>query len=368
MPPKKPKGPFLGDPLSYIKAGINPITGEPTRGGDPDLKGAIRKVFRIIDQQDAIQRYKWINIPMDLSSEEIETLFYYYGNLCFFYYKEIDKFVILPYTLSGTLDFYGRFNKITPVPLASTSKSDDARYNKQKAALSVLKLKVVKEPIALEDLKLKDLENSAVLLWDYSKQRSQTIIPRQMVNEAIIDVESDIFPFIRTAMISATGVRGMKVEDADTADEATKVSNQLYRAALEGKLYTPFTAKIDVQDLADGSAVKSEEFLLTLQAMENFRLGTYGIKNGGLFQKKAHELQSESDLNSGDISSPYDDGLSLRQRACMIINSIWGIDFWCLPNESSIGEDMNMDGDPYQTETPLIEGEGTTEEGGNANE
>lgn len=370
MAPKKPKGAFVGDPSLYVKAGINPANGLPTRGSVFDLKAGMRKILRVIDQQDAIHRYKWLNIPCELTSEEIETLLYYNGTLCFFYFKDLNKFFFMPYTLSGTIDFYGRYNRITPVPIAATSgnKNDEKRFSEQSALLSALKLQVAKAPVDLEDLTLDMFENSAVLLWDYSRQRSQIIIPRQQLNEAIIDVESDIFPFLRTSMISATGVRGMKVEDADTSDEAQKVSRQLYESALKGEIYSPFISKIDVQDLADGSPMKSEEFLLTLQALENFRLGTYGIKNGGLFQKKAHELQSESDLNSGNVATVYDDGLALRQYFCLVANSIWGFDMWCVPDESVIGEDMDFDGDPYQDN---ISSAGTSsevvEEGGQEN-
>lgn len=362
----KPGKPAMYDIASLIKAGIDPKTGMPLRLVDScELKSGMKKVLRILDEQDAVNRYKWYNIPCDLTSEEIETLIYYYGTIAFFYFKELDRFFFMPYTLNGTIDFYGRFNSITPVPIAATSEEkDQKRYKEQKKVLSALKLKVAKAPIDFDDLTLEDFENSAVLIWDYSKQRSQTIIPRQQLNDAIIDVESDIIPFLRTSMIVASGVRGMKVEDADTADEASKVSQQLYQAALDGKIYTPFTAKIDVQDLADGSAVKSEEFLLTLTALENFRLGTYGIKNGGLFQKKAHELQSESDLNAGPVKTSLDDGLAWRQHACMIANSIWGTEMWVEPSEAVLGADMNMDGRPYDVD--LGNSSGTSGEvGGN---
>ena len=373
MPPKKPKGAFIGDPSLYLKAGIDPRTGLPTRGAIFDLKAGMKKILRVIDQQDAVNRYKWYNLPCDLTSEEIETLLYDNGTLCFFYFKELDQFFFMPYTLAGTIDFYGRYNKISPVPIAATSgnKKDEKRYAEQSVLLQALKLNVVKAPKDLEELTLKDFYNSAVLLWDYSRQRSQFVIPRQQLNEAILEVESDIIPFLRTSMIQASGVRGMKVDDADASEEAERVSKQLYHSALTGEIYSPFTAKIDVQDLAEGSPVKSEEFLLTLQALENFRLGTYGIKNGGLFQKKAHELQSESDLNAGDVATIFNDGLAMRQHFCNIVNSIWGTSIWCMPAESMIGQDLNGDGVLVDTDMEQSGGvssdTGMTETGGEKN-
>lgn len=368
--PKRPKGPFLGDPQMYLKAGINPKTGTPTRAGSFDLKGGMKKILRVIDQQDAVNRYKWHNLPCDLTSEELETLLYYYGSVAFFYFKDLDRFFFMPYTLAGQIDFYGRFNKITPVPLAATSgnKADEKRYKEQAVLLQSLKLDVVKAIKDIDKLTLEDFENSAVLLWDYSRQRSQTVLPRQQLNEAILEVESDIIPFLRTALISATGVKGMKVGDADASEEATRVSKQLYDSAIMGEIYSPFAAKIDVQELAANQAAKSEDFLLILQALENFRLGTYGIKNGGLFQKKAHELQSESDLNAGNVQTIYDDGLAMRQHFALIANSIWGTSIWVTPAESVIGQDLNLDGVLYDTneheskvENPQVEVEGGEE-------
>lgn len=373
MPPKKPKGAFIGDPSLYLKAGIDPRTGLPTRGAIFDLKAGMKKILRVIDQQDAVNRYKWYNLPCDLTSEEVETLLYYNGTICFFYFAKLDQFFFMPYTLAGTIDFYGRYNKISPVPIAATSgnKKDEKRYAEQSVLLQALKLTVVKSPKDLEDLTIEDFNNSAVLLWDYSRQRSQFVIPRQQLNEAILEVESDIIPFLRTSMIQASGVRGMKVDDADASEEAERVSKQLYHSALTGEIYSPFTAKIDVQDLAEGSPVKSEEFLLTLQALENFRLGTYGIKNGGLFQKKAHELQSESDLNAGDVATIFNDGLAMRQHFCNIVNSIWGTSIWCMPAESMIGEDLNGDGVLVDTDMDQSGGvssdTGMTETGGEEN-
>lgn len=50
----------LPDVHSLIQAGIDPKTGLPIKLSDTDcaLKENIRKVLRIVDEQDAINRYK----------------------------------------------------------------------------------------------------------------------------------------------------------------------------------------------------------------------------------------------------------------------------------------------------------------------
>ena len=119
----------------YFQAGIDPKTGLPVKaGGDNgmNLKQSIRKQLRVLDEQNAVNCFKWMNLPTGLSSQELERLLYYRGQLAFFYLKELNQFFILPYALDGTIDAYGRFNTIHPVPIASGSQ-DKATQAKEKA-------------------------------------------------------------------------------------------------------------------------------------------------------------------------------------------------------------------------------------------
>ena len=59
-----------------------------------------------------------------------------------------------------------------------------------------------------------------------------------------------------------------------------------------------------------------------MQALDNLRLSTHGIKNSGMLEKKAHMLQDEQDMNAGPVELVLQDGLAIRQNACNIINSI----------------------------------------------
>ena len=79
---------------------------------------------------------------------------------------------------------------------------------------------------------------------------------------------------------------------------------------------------IEFQELTSGQLGKAEEYMLAMQSLDNFRLSGYGIDNGGLFEKKAHELQTEADINGGPVGLVLQDGLSIRQNFCNIVNSI----------------------------------------------
>lgn len=351
-PNKQPKGPKLIDPSLYKQAGIDQKTGLPSRMVESvDLLKNMKHILRLIDEQDAINRYKWYNLPCNISSEELERLLYYKGQLCFFYFKDLDEFYFMPFALDGSIDFYGRYNTIHPVPMSSGTEGTKEEQEKrkkieetQRSLLSMLKLKVVKAIKSLDELKEEDLYNSAVILWDYSRQLGQNIVPRRDVNDALLEVIAEIPCYLRTALIASTGIKGMRVADADAKAEVIQASNDVLKCALTGKLATPITSAIEIQELFEGPVGKAQEYLLAMQALENFRLSTYGLENGGLFEKKAHKLETEQQMNDSTVGLVYEDGLAIRQNFCNIVNSIWGTAIWCMPSESVTGSDVNGDG------------------------
>ena len=209
-----------------------------------------------------------------------------------------------------------------------------------------------------------------MLLHDYTKQLSQTIISRQALNECFIDLESDILPYLSTALLAGTGIKGMRVNDADAAGEAERASKQVKHSALTQKLYNAMTSSVEFQELSDGSPLKTEEFLLALQGVENIRKGSLGIENGGIFQKKAHKLESEQTGNESSVATVFQDGLSIRQRFCNIVNSVWGTEMWCEPAESMVNVDLNADGVMYNRdgEQPPAAEEQPAQEGAKNNE
>lgn len=347
-----PKGmPKMVDLDLLIQAGIDPKTGLPKKMAKrKNLKPEIKRALRIIDEQDAVNRYVWYNLPNNITSQELERMLYYKGQLCFFYMKDLEQFFFMPYALDGTIDFYGRYNRVHPVPM--TSGTEDKNGKAQAQLLSEIKLDVLygipipKEGDTVETF-MKSLENKCVLLYDYSKQLAQTITPRVEVNDAILDVMSECVPFMRTSLLLSTGVKGMRVQNGDDWTNVQDANRSVEDAALSGDPYIPMVGITEFQDLQNGQVAKSEEYMLAMQSLDNLRLSTYGINNGGLFEKKAHELQTEADINGGPVGLVLQDGLSIRQNFCNIVNSIWGLGLWCEPAENITGADMDGDGLMY---------------------
>ena len=346
----KNSGPYMPNLQALIAAGIDPKTGLPikaTSGTKCTLKNDIKKIVRIIDEQDAVNRYKWYNLPCNLSSQEVERLLYYKGQLCFFYFKDLDEFYFMPYALDGTIDFYGRFNTIHPVPMTAgdEDKENVKRKTAQEELLSKIKLKCIYAPITFADeLNYDVMTSSAVLLHDYTKQQSQTIIPRQQVNDPLVETIAAMIPYARTAAMLSTGVKGVRVNDSAEAEDVMVGSSTIDVAAQTGNPWVPLLGKLDYQELNGGVAYKPTDFMQLMQSLDNFRLSTYGIDNGGLFEKKSQILESENSINASNTAVALTDGLAIRQNFCNIVNSIWHLGIWCDITETAAMRDDNGDG------------------------
>ena len=336
------------DPNLLIQAGIDPKTGLPIKFSNAcknDLKPNIKKIMRIIDEQTAINRFKWFNLPSGLDGQLIERILYYKGQAMFFYVEELDQFFFLPYALDGGIDIYGRYAAVRPLPFNGSTETKDEKGKLTPISQYITGL--AREPIydiELEALTPETFGKKCVLLSDYSKQVSQTNISRQILNDPLLDVMSDCIPFLRTALLSGTGVSAMRVNSQDEYSNVELASTAVDNAALAGKKWIPVIGNIDFQDLSGGNVAKAEEFLLTMQSLDNFRLSTYGLDNGGLFQKKSHVLESEQEMNTGNVGLIMQDGLTIRENFCDMVNSLFGLGIWCEVSETVIGLDTNMDG------------------------
>ena len=339
----------LVDPSLLIQAGIDPKTGLPIKyisGMECLRKADIKKQLRIIDEQDAVNSFTWYNLPDGLNARLIERILYYRGQGALFYFNE--KFYFLPYALSGTIDVYGRYMGITPLPFNGTSNDGG---KKDAPWINGLVFDPVYEVLLPEDYEEDEaanlmtmLEKSCVLLKDYTEQISQTNISRQILDDPILDMMAECLPFMRTALINATGVQGMRVNTENEKTEVYAANNAITRAALEGNSKVPIIGSVDFQELTGGQIAKAEEFLLAMQSLDNYRLSLHGLDNGGLFQKRSHMLEAEQEMNAGNVGLVMRDRLQCRQEFCNIANSIWGLDMWCEISETVIGMDITGDG------------------------
>jgi hypothetical protein len=160
----------------------------------------------------------------------------------------------------------------------------------------------------------------------------------------------------------------MRVNGDDEDAEVKRASSAVYDAAMKGEKWVSIKSAVEFQELNTGiGAIKAEEFLLAMQALDNYRMSLYGLQNGGLFQKKSHMLEAEQAMNAGNVSLALQDGLGLRQEFSNMCNTILGTSMWCEINEQLINADINGDGklDDDSDETDAVqnmEGEEISEE------
>ena len=239
------------DVNTLIQAGFDPKTGLPTKVDSEDkclLKENIRKTLRVLDEQNAINRYKWYNLPSSLDGQLLERILYYKGQGMFFYMEANDSFYFLPYALDGTIDVYGRFQGVTPLPF---NGSTDNEEGKEKPWITGLTRKPIYD--VLGDEVNNEFTEACVLLSDYSKQISQTNISRQILQEPILDAMAEAFPLARTSLIANSGIKGVRVNDEDQKAQVEIGSRSITRAALNGKPWIPLVGQIEFQELTEGS-------------------------------------------------------------------------------------------------------------------
>ena len=211
---------FMPNVNWMIQAGMDPKTGLPVKMGlsDPTkLKTNIKRALRIVDEQDAVNRGTWYNLPTNLTSRDIERMLYYRGQLCFFYNKELDEFYFLPFALSSEdgngLDVYGRYRQIRPIAYNASAEDEKRVKTPVETFLSGLHLNVVYAPKT--EIEEDDLYNSAVILQDYTPQyNNMHVEPRANLNDCVLDAMSECVPYMRTNLILGTGVTGIRVQDA----------------------------------------------------------------------------------------------------------------------------------------------------------
>ena len=294
-----------------------------------DFYASTRIQLRILDEQNAVGRFKWYNLPPGIDANTLERVLYYRYQGAMFYVEPLDKFYFLPYALKGEIDEYGRYLGIGPLPFFGKSELEAADKSGKYAWLTSMVRKPIYDVVLPDELTAEHITEGAVLLCDYTKQISQTAIPRQQLSEAIISAMAECMPYMRTALINSTGIEGMRVDNPDDESNVTMQSAVIQRAALNGDKWIPIVGRQEFQQLTNGPTAKAEEFLLAMQAMDNYRLSTHGLSNGGLFLKRAHMLEGEQEMQNSATSNVLLDGLERRLEFCDIINSLYDFGTYC---------------------------------------
>lgn len=326
----------------------------------------IIKNLRISDEQIAINKFIIHNLPYGLDNNLVNRIIYYRGRGALFYVPEIERFKFLPFCMSSdgnkSIDEYGRWLVIQPLVFNGKAQ---ATGNKEEVWIPGMKRNVVYDIQFEEDITPEMFDSSAVILNGYSQQLPQNLIPRQQLTDQLIRVEAMMIPFMRTALANSSGTSTLRVNSEDEQAQAQIASDSIMAAALTGKKWIPVTAPLDFQDLNNqGGRGLVTDYMEAMQSIDNFRSMLHGIKSGGVFQKKAHMLQDEAELNSGMNTAElilYDEYWQY-QKFCDVANSVFGLGLWTELNPGLFGT-MGIDPISYTPDTAAenTEPQGVTE-------
>jgi hypothetical protein len=240
-----------------LQCGINPETGKPIRCvNDLELQSNIINYLRVIDQQDALNRYKWFGLPPGITGEMIERILYFKGQGALIYSEADEKWYFLPYALNGNIDIYGRYLGVNVFPFYGNEGTDKQHIISDKTYIP-------RYDVRLEALTKEDVVNSAFLLHDYSLGISQQTAPRAQLQLPIIHMMSKCLPFMNTALMNSTGVMGVRCQQGDE-QSIYDASQAIENSALTGQKYVPISGSLDFQELSGSNVGTAEEFLLAM--------------------------------------------------------------------------------------------------------
>lgn len=321
-----------------------------------------------IDFQQYASRYRWYNLPIGLTKDKVELVLYKAGAGGFFYSPITEKYYFLPVVFLGDPDPLGYRNIASPRSLLGSS--NDSKLDKKKATDKnrslfpeydrefVVRREVLSE---MEEAILMDEEyakNSIIIMQDHLETAPDYCTPRQVSIQDILKMEAEQFVLARTSAILASGATGIGVDDSEMANQVDSLNDKIFNSLMEGKPIIPISKTvgktIDKLDLSP--FMKPQEFLQNYQAIDNTRLESMGITNGGAFQKQGTILQSEMDMSSSRAIAILLDGLRQRQQACNIFNQIFNLDenhrVWCTINTDAdiFNTDRSMYGRSYEND------------------
>ena len=326
-------------------AGIDPKTRKPKKASNRKVTlYDFLTTVRIRDEQEYVNSIVVHTPGLNISSQEFMRTLYYWNDLALMFIG--NKPYLLPYTLSnGGLDFYGRYNNISPVPLNGETASKDTRK-----LLSEITKQVIYEVKAEDELNENDWRTSAVLVRGYTQQRAEKALPAQKVNDPVCQFESTIFSYLRTALLLGTGVKGIKAGDDMGAEAIEELSRTLEQCAINGTPYVGITSTVDFQELSSGGTYAVNDYLLAIQAIDNYRKQANGVDTNGVFDKQAYVNETQTKMNQ-ITSHSLVDRFNQLQNSFDIWNSITGLDWYAeipqnvvapLPDQGEEGNTENQ--------------------------
>ena len=289
-------------------------------------------LFAIMRQQNMIEtleRYQWINVPFGLTADLIERLLFFRGKGVFYFNDKVEKFQFLPFALNGYIDEYGRFTACNTLPF--TGVDDDAKEKKKNQPLIYENLELVYDlpynEEMLEDVRKKKVKG--IILNDSSLSISQQPIIRANYVKPVLHMLATLMQIINTAMFGNADHNLVQVANESELLSLNAQIDAINQDILQGKRFTGVVGNFPITPIKTGNTANLEGLFGTFNSLTNFLKSITGVANAGVFDKKAHLLQEEQELNGSNSDDIYYNGLRLRQEFCLMVQAYYGYPVWC---------------------------------------
>ena len=261
------------------------------------------------DRAQCANRYTWKNLPINLTSQELESFFYDFGSLCWFI-DEQDKLNITKYATGGTLNRMGMLSKIKPIDFAGHSYATE--------------LNVLQPNGNVEDGKG---NNVAVIINDYTG----SYIIKDACSRALLNSSSTIADqtTVYQQLINNVIVSGKKA--------LALAENEEQGAALRMQALNMLTSARPVEVLVGRDSTKGAP-LEMFNFANNFDCGNYcaqldyydkvranfnGIATPPTAEKREHLINAEVENASNVSDIMLYDGLKCRQDGLKLLKSYY---------------------------------------------
>lgn len=304
----------------------------------------IGKSLRTIDYQQFLTRFKWHNLPEGIDSELFERIMYFSGSAMFFYIKDLDRFYLLPYGMSGEktqvgIDFYGRFNRLKPYSFnGSTDGAGEQEGGKRISKADIYLSTQIRDNIKdipmvrTEEEAKKIYENGAVICWDTSPGLAYYADSRNRTCKPFIDYMVQILIQTKSALINSSGFNLFSSDSESSNDIMQMQIDAINKDREKGKLAAVVSHLLgQIENLQSNAPASMQDFWNSLQAADNLRLKSLGIQNDGVVQKSQYQNIASQALDMNDSLQVYFNSFLERVKFSAIVNSIWGLNIYPEP-------------------------------------
>lgn len=327
--------PLTKSVLKYANAAT--VSGRLVAGNPIDYNLNYDSLLAIIVEQNRIEtleRYMWVNVPFGITQDIIERLLYYRGRGVFYFNKDVGKFQFLPYAPYKFMDEYGRFTSCASLQFTGTSETQKnggiGGSKKPHTAIKEYISLVYDLPYSPEMIQAaRSGETIGIILNDSSVGLSQQPIIRSNYVMPICRMMATLIQIINTAMFGAADHSLVELTSEGELQSFNQQVDAINQDILHSRRFTGVVGQMPITPIKSSSTHDLEGLFNTFNSLTNFLKSITGIANPGVFDKKAHLLQEEQQLNGSNADDIYYNGLRVRQEFCLMVQAYYGYPIWC---------------------------------------